>query len=256
MRLVMQNFVSKFDLLKGYWQVPLTHRAREISAFVTPNGLFAYRVMPFGLRNAPATFQRLMNRVLGDMEGCTVYLDDVVVFSDSWSQHVEHIRALFGCLAEARLTVNLSKCEFARATVTYLGRVVGQGCVRPVAAKVSAVENYPAPTTKKELLRFLGLVGYYRCFCRNFSTVASPLTNLLKASVMYVWTPECQEAFEAIKALLCTAPVLSAPRFDRPFSLQVDASHVGAGAVLLQVDDLGVDKPVSFFSPKSLTPTS
>ena len=97
--------------------------------------------MPFGLRNAPATFQRLMTRVLGDKEGCTIYLDDVVVFSDSWSQHVERIRALFNRLAEACLTVNLSKCEFARTTVTYLDRVVGQGCVHPVAAKVSTVEN-------------------------------------------------------------------------------------------------------------------
>lgn len=105
------KFVSKLDLLKGYWQVPLTQHACEISTFVTPNGLFSYKVMPFGLRNAPATFQRLMTRVLGDMEGCTVCLDDMVVFSNSWSQHVEHIRALFSRLAEARLTVNLSKCE-------------------------------------------------------------------------------------------------------------------------------------------------
>ena len=244
------KYVSKFDLLKGYWQVPLSKRAQEISAFITPKGLFSYKVMPFGLRNAPATFQRLMTRVLGDLEGCTVYLDDVVVFSDSWSQHVERIRALFGRLAEAGLTVNLAKCEFARATVTYLGRVVGQGQVRPVVAKVSAVSQYPAPTTKKELLRFLGLVGYYRCFCRNFSTVVTPLTNLLKSSVEFIWSDECQKAFESVKALLCTAPVLAAPRFDRPFTLQVDASHVGAGGVLLQADDLGIGKPVSFFSRK------
>ena len=126
-------FVSKFDLLKGYWQVPLSERARELSAFITPTGLYAYNVMPFGLRNAPATFQRLMTKVLGDLEGCTVYLDDVVVCSDTWSSHVERVRALFMRLAEARLTINLAKCEFAQATVTFLGRIVGQGKVRPVA---------------------------------------------------------------------------------------------------------------------------
>uniref|UniRef100_A0A096M9Z4 ribonuclease H n=1 Tax=Poecilia formosa TaxID=48698 RepID=A0A096M9Z4_POEFO len=169
------NFVSKFDLLKGYWQVPLTQRAREVSAFVTPTGLFSYTVMPFGLRNAPATFQRLMNRVVGDMTGCAVYLDDVVVYSDTWEEHVERIRELFTRLAGARLTINLAKCEFGRATVTYLGRVVGHGEVRPVAAKVQAVEQFPVPATKRELMRFLGLVGYYRCFCRNFSSVVAPL---------------------------------------------------------------------------------
>ncbi len=244
------KYVSKFDLLKGYWQVPLSKRAREISAFITPNGLFSYNVMPFGLRNAPATFQRLMTKVLGGLEGCTVYLDDVVVFSDSWSQHVERIRALFSRLAEARLTINLAKCEFARATVTYLGRVVGQGTVRPVKEKIQAVACYPVPATKKELMRFLGLVGYYRSFCRNFSEVVAPLTDLLKAKVAFIWSSLCQQAFERVKMMMCNAPVLAAPRFDRPFSLQVDASHVGAGAVLLQGDDFGVEKPVSFFSKK------
>lgn len=224
--------------------------AVSVMTFITPNGLYAYNVMPFGLRNAPATFQRLMTRVLGDLEGCTVYLDDVVVCSDTWSSHVERVRALFMRLAEARLTVNLAKCELAQATVTYLGRIVGQGKVRPITEKVRAVQCYPPPTTKKELMRFLGLVGYYRGFCRNFSEVVAPLTDLLKTRVTFVWSFSCQQAFERVKSLLCEAPVLAAPRFDRPFALQVDASHVGVGAVLLQMDDLGLEKPVSFFSKK------
>ena len=244
------KFISKFDLLKGYWQVPLSQRAREISAFVTPAGLYSYKVMPFGLRNAPATFQRLMNEVVGDLEGCAVYLDDVVVFSDSWSVHIDRIQRLFVRLSEAQLTVNLAKCEFAQATVTYLGKQVGQGQVRPLLAKVQAVAGYPPPLTKKELMRFLGLVGYYRCFCRNFSTVVAPLTDLLKAKVTFIWSPLCQQAFENVKAILCDSPVLAAPRLDSPFKLEVDASFVGAGAVLLQEDDVAVDKPVCFFSRK------
>lgn len=147
------KFVSKLDLLKGYWQVPLSNRACEIAAFVTPRGLYSYSVMPFGLRNAPARFQRLMNHVIGDMQGCAVYLDDVVIYSDTWDVHLQRMRELFIRLAEAKLTVNLFNCEFARATVTYLGRVVGQGHVRPVGGHW----RFPVPITKKELMRFLGL---------------------------------------------------------------------------------------------------
>ena len=244
------KFVSKFDLLKGYWQVPLTPRAREISAFKTPSGLFSYTVMGFGLRNAPATFQRLMNMVVNRLEGCAVYLDDVVIYSNTWEDHLSRIRALFERFANANLTVNLAKCEFAKATVTYLGKVVGQGHVRPVHAKVTAVEEFPVPTTKKELMRFLGLVGYYRCFCCNFSTVVASLTDLLKIKSKYIWSTSCQKAFTVVKTLLCSAPVLLAPRLDQPFTLHVDASHVGAGAVLLQADGKGIEHPVSFYSKK------
>lgn len=244
------KFVTKLDLLKGYWQVPLTERAREIASFITPGGLYSYNVMPFGLRNAPATFQRLMNLVVRDLEGCAVYLDDVVVYADCWEQHLERVKALFVRLAQARLTVNLAKCEFAKATVVYLGRVVGQGSVRPVRAKVCAIDDFPSPTTKKELMRFLGMVGYYRCFCRNFSTVVAPLTDLLRGKAKYVWSLVCQQSFERVKALISNAPVLVAPRWDREFHLEVDASMVGAGAVLLQKDDGGVNKPVCFFSKK------
>lgn len=244
------KFLSKFDLLKGFWQIPMTHRAREVSAFITPTGLYSYTVMPFGLRNSASTFQRLMNKVIGDMCGCAVYLDDVVVYSDTWEGHVERIEELFTRLAGARLTVNLAKCEFARATVTYLGRVVGQGEVRPVQAKVHAVEQFPVPVTKKELMRFLGLVGYYRCFCRDFSSVVAPLTNLLRKDVKFVWSSLCQQAFDQVKSLLCDAPVLAAPCLQKPFELFVDASGVGAGAVLTQRDQLGICRPVSYFSKK------
>ncbi len=183
------------------------------------------------------------------MEGVAVYLDDVVVFSDSWDQHLSRIADLFSRFGEAGLTVNLAKCEFAKATVTYLGKVVGQGCVRPVRAEVEAIDQFPSPTTKKELMLFWGLVGYFRGFCRNFSTVVAPLTDLLKANIAFVCNSVCQEAFEAAKSFLVSAPMLAAPQFDRPFSL-LCASNVGAGAVLLQADDAGIHRPVSYFSKK------
>ncbi len=206
--------------------------------------------MSFGLRNAPATFQRLMNRVTVGLEGCAVYLDDIVVYSDTWDQHTSRIRALLERLAEAKLTVNLAKCEFARATVTYLGKVVGMGKVRPVGAKVIAIDTFPDPQTKRELMRFLGMAGYYRSFCPNFSSVVAPLTDLLQARAKFVWTPKCENAFENVKRLLTSSPVLTAPRLDKPFKLQVDASQVGTGAVLLQTDEHGINRPISYFSRK------
>lgn len=231
----------------------MTERACEIASFITPDGAYSYNVMSFGLRNAPATFQRLMNRVVGGLEGCAVYLGDLVVYSDSWEEHLFRIQALFNRLKEAKLTVNLAKCEFAQATVTYLGKVVGHGVVRPVEAKIEAINKYPPPCTKRELMRFLGMVGYYRNFCRNFSEVVAPLTDLLKASRTFVWSSTSQNVFENVKTLLTSAPVLAAPQWDRPFKMHVDASKVGAGAVLLQDDDEGVEHPVCFFSRKFLS---
>lgn len=244
------KFVTKIDLLKGYYQVPLTTRAQEVCAFTTSSGLYTYKRMSFGLRNAPATFQRLMNSVISGLDGCAVYLDDVVVYSQTWEEHLRQLRALFTRLETAKLTVNLAKCEFARATVVYLGNVVGQGKVCPVRAKVQAIDNFPVPSTKKELMRFLGMIGYYRKFCENFSTVVAPLTDLLKGKQKYDWSLRCQSAFENAKLVLSSAPVLTAPRWDRPFYLKVDASGLGAGAALFQKDDNGIDRPISFFSKK------
>lgn len=244
------KFITKLDLLKGYWQVPLTPRASDVSAFVTPDDFMQYTVMAFGMRNAPATFQRLMQLVLGDVPNCNVYLDDVVVYSNSWEDHLASLSVVFHRLADASLTLNLAKCEFGKASVTYLGKQVGHGQVRPVDAKVEAVLSYPVPTSRRELRRFLGMVGYYRCFCRNFSVVVAPLTKLCSPVVPFVWTEECDHAFSAAKSVLCSAPVLAAPNFSLPFNLEVDASAIGAGAVLLQAGDGDVCHPVCYFSVK------
>jgi len=176
-RIGSAKYVSKFDLLKGYWQVPLTERAKEISAFVTPDGLYQYKVMPFGMKNAPATFQRFVNNIIASLEGCEVYIDDIVVYSNSWDQHVDRIHSFFESLTKANLTVNLTKSEFGKAYVTFLGHVVGQGQVKPILAKIEAMMNSPVPTCRRGLMRFLGTVGSYRKLCRNFSDVVYPLTK-------------------------------------------------------------------------------
>ena len=246
------KFVSTFDMLKGYWQVPLTQRAREISAFVTPSGLYQYKVMPFGMKNAPATFQRMVNKLVRDIDGCEGYIDDVVIYSDDWSDHIRQIKRFFQIMQEAKLTINLMKSEFGKATVKYLGHIVGQGQVRPLDAKIQTIVKYPIPTSRKELARFLGMAGYYRNFCLNFSDIAAPLTNLLSKKVKFVWTDDCQLAFDKVKLLLQKSPVLKSPDYEKPFKLIIDSSDVGTGSVLVQEASDGLDHPVSYFSKKFL----
>ncbi|XP_072178543.1 uncharacterized protein [Diadema setosum] len=215
------KYVSKFDLLKGYWQVPLSERAKELSAFVTPDGFFQYKVMPFGMKNAPATFQRLINTVTSGLVGCEAYLDDIIVYSHTWEDHLLRVRALFDRLTSANLTVNLRKCEFSRAKVVFLGHIVGHGSVKPVEAKVETILNFPRPQSKRELRRFLGMTGYYRKFCHNFADVATPLTNMLRKDSQFDWSDDCQVAFNRLKAMLASSPVLAAPNFDKQFILMI-----------------------------------
>ena len=244
------KFVSKFDLLKGYWQVPLTERAKEISAFVTPDGLYQYKVMPFGLKNAPATFQRLVNNIIAEVDGCEAYIDDLVLYSETWEDHMKQMHQLFEQLSKANLTVNLAKSDFCCATVTYLGHIVGQGQVKPIQAKVEAIDKFPSPTNRKELMRFLGMAGYYRKYCPNFSVIAHPMTSLLKKNTKFIWSEACQEAFEKIKAILMSSPVLTSPDFESQFRLLVDASDVGCGAILTQEGKDKVEHPICYFSKK------
>ena len=244
------KYVTKFDLLKGFWQIPLTDRAKEISAFVTPDGLYQYKVMPFGMKNSPATFQRLINMIITGLDNCNAYIDDAIIYSEEWDQQIKTIREFFERLSKAKLPINLAKSEFCHATLTFLGHVVGQGQVKPVEAKVKAISDFLVPTCKRQLMRFLGMAGYYRKFCDNFSVIAEPLTNLLSKRTKFIWTNDCQKAFDILKAILKNEPVLLAPNFAKEFKLAVDASDTGAGSVLMQEDGNGVDHPVSYFSKK------
>ena len=205
--------------------------------------------MPFGMKYSPETFQRLVNNVICGLDGCDAYIDDVIIYSDSWSDHLQRIRKFFDRLSKKKLTVNLAKTEFCHATVTFLGHLVGQRQVKSLEAKVNAISEFPVPKCKRQLMRFLGMAGYYRKFCKNFSGIAEPLTNLLKKSTKFKWNDKCQYAFDSLKAILKSAPVLLAPDFDS-FKLAVDASDVGIGAVLLQEDSNGIDHPVCYFSKK------
>lgn len=244
------TYVTKVDLLKGYYQIGLTDRAKLMSAFVTPDGFFQYLVMPFGMKNTPATFQRLIHHLTVDLKGVEAYIDDIIMHSEEWEDHLRQLSQLFGRLQEAGLTVNLTKSEFGRAQVTYLGHTVGQGRLAPVSAKVAAILEFPPPQTRKQMMRFLGMIGYYRRFCPNLSVVAAPLTDLLRKNCKFEWTTDCEEAFKRLKGLMVNAPVLRSSDYNSPFILHIDASNIGIGAVLLQENATNVLHPVCYYSAK------
>ncbi len=254
-RLGKATYITTLDLARGYWQVPVSEKDRLKTAFITPKGLFQFRVMPFGLNGAPATFQRLMDTAIRELEGYTaVYLDDIIIFSKTWEEHLEHIKAVLTRLRERNLTAKPEKCKFGMRECTYLGHIVGNGRVKPDPEKVRAVESFPRPVTKKQVRGFLGLTGYYRRFIENYSRIAAPLTDLTKKSLpdKANWTQDCENAFNRLKLALIQTPILCNPDFDKEFILQTDASDRGAGAVLSQMDTEGRDRPIAFFSRKFL----
>ncbi|XP_076844741.1 uncharacterized protein LOC143489530 [Brachyhypopomus gauderio] len=250
-RLGRAKFLTTLDLCKGYWQVPLSDTARELTAFRVPSGLYHFVVMPFGLHGAGATFQRLMDEVLKGTEGFAAAYIDVVIYSTSWDEHVQHMQVVLQKIAEAGLTVNPSKCCLAKDSVSYLGYILGGGVIRPQVDKVEAVRRTPVPTTKRRVRSFLGLVGWYRRFIPDFSNRAAPLTNLTKKDKpqKVKWTEECDVAFNDLKQCLCAEPVLCSPDFEKQFVVQTDASGHGLGAVLLQ-GDADARRPILFISRK------
>ena len=225
------------------------------TAFTTPYGLFQFCVMPFGLCGAPATFQRMMDKLIADAKDYSgTYIDDMVIFSKTWEEHIQHLRHVLLCLRNHNLTAKLKKCQFCMEECTYLGHTVGNGQVKPDPTKLQAVRKMPRPLTKKDVRAFLGLTGYYRRFIENYAEIAAPLSDLTKKKLpeRVNWTGECEQAFEALKEVLCRSPVLRNPDFSKEFILQTDASSRGVGAVLSQRDEQGHDRPVAFFSRKLL----
>ena len=243
------QYISKIDLLKGYWQVPLTSRARKVSAFVTPSGSFECLVMPFGMHNAASTFQRLMCQLLNNIEGCVVYLDDLVIYSNTWEQHLIILNKVLEALSNANLVLNLRKCEFCKAQITYLGHQIGLGMICPKESNVKTIINFPMPQNKKQAMRFIGMVGYFRRFVPNFSDIAAPITSLFKKTTTFNFDDNCIKAFNKLKSVMTNKPILVTPDFALPFKLAVDASDLGAGSVLFQTIN-NQDHPVSYFSKK------
>ena len=256
------RWFSTLDLASGYNQVPMAEHDKDKTAFCTPFGLFEFNRMPFGLCNAPGTFQRLMERIFGDqsLQSLLLYLDDIVIFSTTFSQHLQRLDMVLGRLRQHQLKLKLSKCCFFRTEVPYLGHIVSAAGVATDPEKVRAVAEWPPPRTLKDLRAFLGFASYYRRFVEGFAHLAAPLHRLVgecqgprKAPAPRTvalgsrWSDACQQGFQQLKQRLTTAPVLAYADFRLPFVVEIDASYQGLGAVLSQ-DQEGRRRPIAFAS--------
>lgn len=242
------KYFSTLDLAAGYWQIDLEESAKPLTAFVTQDGLYEFQRMPFGLHNAPATFQRAMQEILRGLNWKCVlcYLDDIIIFSNSFSEHLGHLRQIFDRLRQAGLKLQAKKCTFGQKEVRYLGHVVSENGIATDPDKVKIVKEYPTPSKVTEVRSFLGFVGYYRKYIKDFCRIAEPLTNLTRKNVCFIWDEKCKNAFETLKQKLQEPPILAYPRFDgTEFILQTDASRVGLGFILAQKQE-GKEKVISY----------
>lgn len=243
------QWFATIDLLNGYWQLKNTPRARERSAFCTKAGLFEFLRMPFGLSGAPATFCRVMTRVMSDLlwKICISYIDDLIIFARSRQELLERLDIVLTRLRQFGLKVKPSKCVLFRTEVNFLGHLVNSNGVQPLPDKVEAIQNWPTPRCIRDVRSFYGLLSYYRKFIQNFATVAEPLTRMTKKNVKFLWSLEADKSFRALKNALLQAPILAYPYPDRPCLVDTDCSEVAYGAALSQLVD-GVERPVAFFS--------
>lgn len=240
-------YFSCMDLRSGYWQVEVDDESKPKTAFATHSGLFEFRKMPFGLANAPSTFQRLMHAVLRGLhyEICLVYLDDIIIFSRTFEDHLAHLNDVFSRLRSANVRLKPSKCSFARSSVEYLGHVVSRDGITPDPSKIRAVKEFPVPRCTRDVRSFLGLANYYRRFIRNFATIASPLNQLTHKNTRFNWTAACDNAFHELKSSLISAPILAYPDFSLPFELHTDASSTGIGYALCQTQ-AGLNRAIAY----------
>ncbi|XP_025830531.1 uncharacterized protein K02A2.6-like [Agrilus planipennis] len=245
---------STIDLKSGYWQIPMDPESRPLTAFTAPDGgKFQFCVMPFGLKGAPATFQRTMGQevLTGYLRRfCLVYLDDIIVFSSSWEEHIQHLRRVFERLQQHNLACAPEKCVFGSRTITYLGHCISAEGNSPLPSHLGKISEAPVPTTCKELKKFLGLCNWLREYLPRFAEISAPLTDLLSPRKKWNWTLVCQQAFEQIKSLMQQPLRLHRPDFNKTFILQTDASKQGAAAVLYQEGPEGTKHIISYASTR------
>ena len=242
---------STLDLQSGYWQLELEESSKPKTAFISKYGLYEYNMLPFGLCGAPSTFQRCMEMILRGLQwdSLLIYLDDIIVLGSNFEEHLCRLKEVLSRISSAGLKLKPSKCELFKTEVLFLGHIVGPHGIRPNPKLIDSVKNWKEPTNVKGIQQFIGFCNYYRQFIQNFSERATPLTRLTRKDIPFDWCTRCQLAFEDLKNALCTAPVLAYPRDDCEYILDTDASDVGVGSVLSQIQE-GKERVVAFASKK------
>ena len=246
---------STIDLKSGYHHIALGKSSRAKTTFVMSFGKYEFLMVPFGLAQAPAYFQLLMNKVLKGLKFTMTYLDDIIIFSQDELQHLEHLEFVLSRLQEAGLKIKCSKCDFFKSEIHYLGHLISPEGISPLPNKLDSIKHMPVPNSAKEIKQFLGLTGYYRKFVPRFADISRPLTTLTKKDVKFEWTSACQKSFEVLKEALCGEPVLKYADTSKPYTLYTDASKYGWAGVLTQPHIMTIDgkstttdHPVAFVS--------
>ena len=235
------KFFSTIDLRSGYYHIALGKDSRAKTTFVMPFGKYKFLQVPFGLAQAPAYFQHLMNQVLNNCSFAMTYLDDIIIFSETEEQHLAHIEEIFKRLEAADLKMKRSKCDFFKKHIHYLGHLISANGIRPLKDKLDSIRDMPAPCNSKEVKQFLGLVGYYRKFVPCFAALSRPLSKLTCKDKVFEWTQECQKAFATLKEKLCAQPILQCADTTKGYTLYTDASKYGWAGVLTQLHTTVID---------------
>lgn len=251
------KFLSTVDLTDAFWQIPLNEESKEKTAFTIPGfGLLQFNRLPFGLHNAAQSLSRCIEKVIGfDLEpNVFVYLDDIVISSETFEEHLNLISIVASRLKAANLAINVEKSKFCRKSLKYLGYVISENGLQLDREKIAPILDYPIPTTVKEVRRLIGMAGWYRRFIPNFAEISSPITDLIKKGKKLIWTAEAQLAFDKLKTALVSAPILANPDFGKPFFVQTDASDYAVAGVLFQINDEGNEQVIAYFSQKLTNP--
>ena len=244
------KFWTTLDAAAAYWSIPLAEEDKEKTAFSVPRGKYEFNVTPYGLSNAGATYQRMIDICLSGLppDRVLAYMDDIVIFSKTFAEHKLMLEKVFQCLLKAGVTLKISKCNFANNVVDFLGYELSEKGVKPQKRLTEAIRTFSTPQNRKEVRRFLGLAGFYRRFIPDFANISRPLNALTSDNVLFKWTNDCELAFNSLKDKLSSEPVLSFPRIGEPFVVEVDASDYAVGGVLSQMNSDNQLHPVAYMS--------
>lgn len=247
------KYFSTLDINSAFWSIPLRIEDRKKTAFVTQEGHFQWTCLPFGLKTSPAIFQRILNNILRKhklTEFAVNYIDDILVFSETYSEHINHLKQLLEAISYEGFRLKFTKCSFAASSVKYLGHIIENNTVRPLRDNLISIQDFPIPRSQKNIRQFLGKVNFYHEYIPKCSIILKPLHDLLKKNQKFIWSTDCQNSFNEIKKLLCSQPILEIYDQDLPINIYTDASLEGIAAILKQIQPNGVEKPVAYFSKK------